>query len=293
MVADSSGRPPPTPSGGGQLGSGATDAGQHYDQVRSSTAVLDGDAGSAGNDGHVVAQHGRAGTRAAVDTARAQAAAIAPATRSPGGLQLMVSAMDDRLAQMQRELDTAKAQNRLLALRLRQLALAYRQPRLLGMGAGVPVMPSPPANPSGAAPTVPVGGLEAPLRKAAQMLDGDTDGVAARAVAFAKTKLGRPYVWGGRGPEAYDCSGLICDAYAHAGVVLPRTTYDQIGCGVRVPRSDIRAGDLVFSNFSAPGRPEHVQLAVSSSEVIEAPTPGARVQFDSVPSGPIEIRRVA
>ena len=59
-------------------------------------------------------------------SARSQAAAIAPATGSPAGVRLLVGSMDERLAAMQREIDTTKAQNRLLATRLRQVAAAYR-----------------------------------------------------------------------------------------------------------------------------------------------------------------------
>ncbi len=58
-------------------------------------------------------------------------------------------------------------------------------------------------------------------------------------------------------PRAYDCSGLVEDAYRHAGISLPRTTYDLIGVGTPVPRSEVREGDLVLSNFSAPGRPAY------------------------------------
>jgi cell wall-associated NlpC family hydrolase len=122
--------------------------------------------------------------------------------------------------------------------------------------------------------------------------DGRGSATGERAVAFAKSKLGLPYVWGAKGPRAYDCSGLVQDSYAHAGISLPRMTYDQIRVGVSVGRGEIRAGDLVFSNFSSRG-PEHVQLAVSPSMVIEAPTPGGHVQFSSVPSGRIVVKRVA
>jgi cell wall-associated NlpC family hydrolase len=78
-------------------------------------------------------------------------------------------------------------------------------------------------------------------------------------VQYAKTKLGLTYVWGAQGPRAYDCSGLVQDAYRHAGISLPRTTYDLITVGTPVPRTEVREGDLVLSNFSAPGRPKHVR----------------------------------
>ena len=305
MVAAGSGDSPTTPSGGGELSVGATRAGQHYRRQRSAVSALDSDTGSTAEQGKATGEEGRAATGAVVGTARAQSAAIAPATGSPAGVRLLVRTMDERLAQMQREIDAARAQNRLLALRLRQLALAYRAgggsgafggaPGAFGggpFGAGSGGSATPPGG-SLVGSGIPVGAIDAPLRQLSEAMNREPAGVAARAVAFAETKMGRPYIWGARGPDAYDCSGLVCDAYAHAGVVLPRTTYDQISCGIPISRSDMRPGDLVFSNFSAPGRPEHVQLAVSSSEVIEAPTPGGHVQLHSVASGPVEIRRVA
>ena len=42
--------------------------------------------------------------------------------------------------------------------------------------------------------------------------------IAARAIAFALAQLGKPYVWGATGPDAYDCSGLVYAAYASAGI---------------------------------------------------------------------------
>jgi hypothetical protein len=75
------------------------------------------------------------------DAARTQASAIAPATASPAGARLMVSTMDERLAAMQQQIDTTKAQNTLLAARLRQVAQAYRASTAMG-GGRRPTMPA-------------------------------------------------------------------------------------------------------------------------------------------------------
>ena len=50
---------------------------------------------------------------------------------------------------------------------------------------------------------------------------------AVRAIAYARQQLGKPYLWGGTGPGAYDCSGLVMEAYAHAGVGIARTSQAQ------------------------------------------------------------------
>lgn len=74
--------------------------------------------------------------------------------------------------------------------------------------------------------------------------------VPARLVAmrWAVTQRGEPYVFGGTGP-GYDCSGLVMEAYRHAGITLPRTTTQMLADGrqlVRIPRSEARWGDLAF-----------------------------------------------
>ncbi len=92
-------------------------------------------------------------------------------------------------------------------------------------------------------------------------------GAADTAIAYAKAQIGKPYVWGAEGPDAFDCSGLIQAAYASAGIRLSRTTYTQIRDGSEVGRSDLAPGDLVFPN------PGHVQLYIGSGQVIHAPNP--------------------
>ncbi|WP_181447023.1 C40 family peptidase [Streptomyces sp. NTH33] len=111
---------------------------------------------------------------------------------------------------------------------------------------------------------------------------GTTSPRAAAAVAYAYEKLGSPYVWGATGPHAFDCSGLTQAAYRSAGVSLPRTTYAQINAGRRVPRSELRPGDLVFfySGIS------HVGLYVGNGQMIHAPNPSAPVRLAPVDQMP-------
>jgi len=114
---------------------------------------------------------------------------------------------------------------------------------------------------------------------------GSPDQRAMVAVRAALSRLGRPYVWGATGPDQFDCSGLVKWAYAQAGVGLHRTTYEQINDGVPVPRSAVRAGDLVFPHAG------HVQLAIGPSMVVEAPYAGATVRISPL-GADVAIRRV-
>ncbi|MCX3058357.1 C40 family peptidase [Streptomyces beihaiensis] len=101
---------------------------------------------------------------------------------------------------------------------------------------------------------------------------------AAKALAFAKAQIGKPYVWGATGPDSYDCSGLTQAAWKAAGISLPRTTWDQVKVGKTVPLSDIQPGDLVFFYDDI----SHVGLYLGNGIMIHAPKPGAYVREESI-----------
>ncbi|MFF8779504.1 C40 family peptidase [Streptomyces sp. NPDC015140] len=106
----------------------------------------------------------------------------------------------------------------------------------------------------------------------------DVDPKARKAIAWAMQQLGTLYQWGGsctnsHGPDPMgrcDCSSLMQQAYAHAGIQLTRTTYTQVGEGKAVSPSKLQPGDLIFSRGSA-ARPEHVGMYMGEGLVIEAP----------------------
>lgn len=70
-------------------------------------------------------------------------------------------------------------------------------------------------------------------------------------IAYAKTFLGTPYVYGANGPDSFDCTGYTCYVFKHFGYSLPRTAYNQ-GYNDYAPKienvSDLKPGDLVFFN---------------------------------------------
>ena len=103
-----------------------------------------------------------------------------------------------------------------------------------------------------------------------------------KVVDLAMTKLGQPYVWGAKGPNTFDCSGLTGWVWRHYGIPLGPDTYTQIHQGQRV--TDIAPGDLIFPSD------HHVQLAVSRTQVIEAPGRGMTVRLHPMPSHYIAIR---
>ncbi|GHE29432.1 hydrolase Nlp/P60 [Streptosporangium violaceochromogenes] len=98
-------------------------------------------------------------------------------------------------------------------------------------------------------------------------------GTVTAILQYALAQRGKPYLWGGTGPDAYDCSGIIYMAYRSAGLTIPRTTFGQWPFGERVPEGEEKPGDLVFFN-AGPGtgvdRPGHVGMVVSPGKMVEA-----------------------
>jgi cell wall-associated NlpC family hydrolase len=82
----------------------------------------------------------------------------------------------------------------------------------------------------------------------ARLADVITGAPRLAAIKWAETQTGKGYCWGGAGPSCFDCSGLVTQAYQHAGVDLPRTTYDMLRSPhlVPVPREQAQRGDLAF-----------------------------------------------
>ena len=111
---------------GAQLSSGAGGAGDDYQRHWDGLGALDDQTNRAADEATAAGQQGRAGASAVRQSARAQAAALAPATASPAGDKLLVSTMDAHLGAMQHHIDATKAHNALVAGRLDGLANGYR-----------------------------------------------------------------------------------------------------------------------------------------------------------------------
>ncbi len=106
----------------------------------------------------------------------------------------------------------------------------------------------------------------------------------ATMLQAARSKLGRPYVWGAEGPNAFDCSGIVQWAFAKAGVEMPRVAAQQALTGPRVPYEQARPGDLVFfrTDPTAPGYISHVGIYIGDGRMIVAPHSGTVVQVQKV-----------
>ncbi|WP_157254886.1 C40 family peptidase [Nonomuraea typhae] len=102
----------------------------------------------------------------------------------------------------------------------------------------------------------------------------------AAVIAYAHAQLGKPYVWGAEGPNAFDCSGLTMRAYQAAGITIPRVAADQWRWGPPVPRGQEQPGDLAFFRMEADG-PGHVGLVIAKGQMIHAPNKRTVVKIDT------------
>ncbi|HET9171356.1 MAG TPA: C40 family peptidase [Actinospica sp.] len=99
-----------------------------------------------------------------------------------------------------------------------------------------------------------------------------------KALAFALAQIGKPYAYGGNGPDAYDCSGLTQQAWRDAGVRIPRTSQEQAGVGISVPLGQARLGDLVVFYSDA----SHVGIYAGHGMVVVAPHSGAFIRLEAI-----------
>lgn len=249
---------------------------------------------------------GHRSSAAVVNAAATDTAVISPLTGTPAGQRALVMALRDRVSQQQRVVAAYRIRDARMAALLRALAhppgpgvgaagagMPFGGPSVspLGSMAGVPRRSSTPSRsgPGGGSQLVSVVDWSVPA------------GPAGKAVAAALGKRGRPYVWGAKGPNVFDCSGLTQWAWRQAGVQLGGDTYAQVAEGVPVPPDQVRAGDLIFptSSFGEGGQPGpgHVMLAISATEVVHAPHTGDVVRVAPMPSGfvarrPVPLRSV-
>jgi cell wall-associated NlpC family hydrolase len=106
------------------------------------------------------------------------------------------------------------------------------------------------------------------------------DGWRKAVVEAARTALGTPYVWGGNSLQGgVDCSGLIQQAFARAGIDLPRVSYQQANYGTRIGLKGLQPGDLVaWDNSSRNPGADHIALYIGGGRIIEAARPGTSVR---------------
>ncbi len=107
---------------------------------------------------------------------------------------------------------------------------------------------------------------------------------ASEIIKEAKKFLSVPYLWGGVTSVGIDCSGFTQTVLSRFGIQIPRDTKDQINFGDKIPRENIKTGDLLFFN-------RHVGFAIGSKELIHSSVGGGGVSINSLVPKYNEYRR--
>ena len=109
--------------------------------------------------------------------------------------------------------------------------------------------------------------------------------LGSQIVEFATQFLGVPYVYGGNGPDGFDCSGFTKYVYAHFGYDLNRVACDQAYNGVAVSWDELQPGDLLFFHtLESSSYITHVGLYAGEGKFIHAPRTGKNVGYDDLTS---------
>ena len=99
-------------------------------------------------------------------------------------------------------------------------------------------------------------------------------------VTLAAAQEGKPYQWGGAGPSAFDCSGLVQFVFRQAGRTEPRTAQEQYDASIHLAAVQAQRGDLVF--YGAPRGVYHVGIYVGGGQMIDAAHTGTKVRQEHV-----------
>lgn len=154
-----------------------------------------------------------------------------------------------------------------------------------GSGTTTPSKPSAPAPTKSAAPTPPKT-TPTPPKTTTPPPSSGTSSQVATAIAYAKAQLGKAYVFGAAGPNAFDCSGLMMASYSAAGVYIGghsvRWQWDYLtGEGHTASLSQARPGDILFYHNGTDGY-YHDAMYIGGGMMLEAPNPSATVRIVAV-----------
>lgn len=120
--------------------------------------------------------------------------------------------------------------------------------------------------------------------EAAAQAQASQAGTGQAIVDYACQFIGNPYVWGGTSlTNGADCSGFVQSVYAHFGISLPRTTWDQEYAGTPVSYDQAMPGDLILYEG-------HVGIYMGDGQIVNAINPSKGIGV--IPATCMQIKTV-
>lgn len=94
--------------------------------------------------------------------------------------------------------------------------------------------------------------------------------VANKIISKGKSYLGVKYKFGAKSgiTSAFDCSSFTQYVYKKNGINLPRSSVQQSKSGTYVKRSNLKAGDLIFSDTNRDGKINHVSIYMGNNKLL-------------------------
>lgn len=144
-----------------------------------------------------------------------------------------------------------------------------------------PSLPTPTPTPEPSVPTpTPTPEPSVPAPTPTPVAPPASSGTGAAILAEAAKHIGKPYVWGAKGPDTFDCSGFTSYVYrVAAGREIGGWTVPQESAGTQISVSQAVAGDLLF--WGSRGGTYHVAISTGGGNYIHAPAPGQNVTYGS------------
>jgi len=191
-------------------------------------------------------------------------------------------AATDEAAAARRQAAAAEGAQRAILSRvngeLATLVAAEEARRLAAEAARAPALPQAPVARFDDVPTTVARAASAPGVVVTAKAPPPSSG-AATAVRVAKEQIGKPYVYGGSGPDSFDCSGLTSYAWRAAGVSLSHDAYRQWFETTRVPIDQVQPGDLLFFGKDGVESIHHNAIYIGGGEMVEASQTGVPVRI--------------
>lgn len=94
--------------------------------------------------------------------------------------------------------------------------------------------------------------------------------VAQNVISLGKQYLGTRYKFGapaGR-TDMFDCSSFTQYVFKKNGITIPRSSKQQATVGTYVPKSQLKPGDLIFTDTNRDGVINHVSIYMGNNKVI-------------------------
>ncbi|TBL70746.1 C40 family peptidase [Paenibacillus thalictri] len=121
------------------------------------------------------------------------------------------------------------------------------------------------------------------VHAAAAVSDSSTSSTASKIIAKGKQYLGVRYEFGAESGQtrSFDCSSFTQYIYGKFGIDLPRSSREQAKVGTKVSKSQLKPGDLIFTDTDRDGKINHVSIYMGNDKLLHTYKVGVGVTISN------------